>query len=133
MEKEWKSGLCSCMEDGENACLTCFCPCITFGRIAEVVDEGETGCGKCGMFYGLICCVTGLPCLFSYMYRTKMREMYELQESPASDCITHCFCECCALCQEYRELRSRGHDPSIGYREDWRRAKAPPKDQHMTG
>ncbi|ESQ48055.1 hypothetical protein EUTSA_v10022218mg, partial [Eutrema salsugineum] len=114
MENKWSSGLCSCMEDGETACLTCFCPCITFGRIADILDKGSTGCGKCGMFYGLICCVIGLPCLFSYMYRTKMREMYELQESPASDCITHCFCECCALCQEYRELKAHDNvDPSL--------------------
>ncbi|WZZ60171.1 hypothetical protein YC2023_060278 [Brassica napus] len=28
--------------------------------------------------------------------------------------ITHCFCEYCALCQEYRELKNRGLDPSIG-------------------
>ena len=23
-------------------CLTCWCPCVTFGRIAEIVDRGST-------------------------------------------------------------------------------------------
>ncbi|KAF2557808.1 hypothetical protein F2Q68_00017352 [Brassica cretica] len=114
MENQWTSGLCSCMEDGKTVCLTCFCPCVAFGRIANIADEGNHGCGECGIFYGLICCVVGLPCLFSCTYRTKIRRKFGLPESPASDCITHCFCESCALCQEYRELKNRGLDPSIG-------------------
>ncbi|ESQ48053.1 hypothetical protein EUTSA_v10022103mg [Eutrema salsugineum] len=133
METEWSSGLCSCMEDGETACLTCFCPCITFGRIAEIVDEGETSCGKSGIFYGLICCVIGMPCLFSCTYRTKMRDFFGgLPESPASDCITHCFCECCALCQEYRQLKAHEVDPSLGWDVNVHMALARPKDQRMT-
>lgn len=23
-------------------CLTCWCPCITFGRVAEIVDKGSS-------------------------------------------------------------------------------------------
>lgn len=25
-----------------SGCLTCWCPCVTFGRIAEIVDKGST-------------------------------------------------------------------------------------------
>ncbi|KAH0880423.1 hypothetical protein HID58_067817, partial [Brassica napus] len=131
MENQWTSGLCSCMEDGKTVCLTCFCPCVAFGRIANIADEGNHGCGECGIFYGLICCVVGLPCLFSCTYRTKIRRKFGLPESPASDCITHCFCESCALCQEYRELKNRGLDPSIGWNEHMQRATSPPMGQYM--
>lgn len=85
-----------------------YCMCVLMWRLYYV------GCEECGLFYGLICCVVALPCLFSCTYRTKIRRKFGLAESPASDCITHCFCECCALCQEYRELKNRGLDPSIG-------------------
>jgi hypothetical protein len=30
------------------------------------------------------------------------------------DCLVHFCCETCALCQEYRELKNRGYDMSIG-------------------
>ncbi|KAL5726264.1 Cell number regulator 2 [Ranunculus cassubicifolius] len=39
---EWSTGLCDCCDDPSNCCMTCCCPCITFGRIAEVVDRGTT-------------------------------------------------------------------------------------------
>lgn len=73
-----------------------------------------TGCGTSGMLYGLIACFIAMPCLLSCTYRTKLRARYGLMETPAPDWIVHCFCECCALCQEYRELQQRGLDPSIG-------------------
>ncbi|KAI3696287.1 hypothetical protein L1987_79299 [Smallanthus sonchifolius] len=38
----WSSGLCACCSDVPNCCLTCWCPCITFGQIAEIVDKGNT-------------------------------------------------------------------------------------------
>lgn len=66
------------------------------------------------MLYGLICCLFGIPCIYSCTFRAKLRNKYGLPDAPAPDWITHCFCEYCALCQEYRELKNRGLDPSIG-------------------
>ncbi|KAG5391482.1 hypothetical protein IGI04_021445 [Brassica rapa subsp. trilocularis] len=40
---KWTSELFDCMNDGENALITCFFPFITFGQIAEVIDEGTSG------------------------------------------------------------------------------------------
>ncbi|KAK9198917.1 hypothetical protein WN944_014103 [Citrus x changshan-huyou] len=40
--------------------------------------------------------------------------MIDLPQPPKPNCVPHFFCECCALCQEYRELKSRGWDPSVG-------------------
>jgi len=43
-----------------------------------------------------------------------MRAQYDLPEAPCMDCLVHFCCEACALCQEYRELKNRGFDLSIG-------------------
>ena len=37
-----------------------------------------------------------------------------LPESPRGARLVHFCCEFCALCQEYRELRNRGFDMSLG-------------------
>ncbi|KAJ4841914.1 Protein CADMIUM RESISTANCE 2 [Turnera subulata] len=111
----WSSGLCDCFDDVSNCCITCWCPCITFGRIAEIVDKGTTSCAVSGSVYALLQCVTGCGCLFSCLYRSKMRNQYMLHEKPCNDCLVHCCCEACALCQEYRELQHRGYDMSIGW------------------
>ncbi|KAF5777249.1 putative PLAC8 motif-containing protein [Helianthus annuus] len=111
----WSSSLCACCSDVPNCCLTCWCPCITFGQIAEIVDKGNTSCGVHGFLYGLIEALTCCGCIYSCTYRTKMRSQYGLRESPCNDCLVHFFCERCALCQEYRELKRRGFDISIGW------------------
>ncbi|KAL8218689.1 hypothetical protein R6Q57_022062 [Mikania cordata] len=110
----WSSSLCACCSDVPNCCLTCWCPCITFGQIAEIVDKGNTSCGVHGVLYALIEAFTCCGCMYSCVYRTKMRTQYGLRESPCNDCLVHFCCERCALCQEYRELKYRGFDMSIG-------------------
>ncbi|KAD2804966.1 hypothetical protein E3N88_38343 [Mikania micrantha] len=49
------------------------------------------------------------------MYRSKMRNQFGLRESPCNDYLLHICCERRALCQEYRELKIRGFDLSIGW------------------
>ncbi|KAM0851081.1 hypothetical protein ACQ4PT_052659 [Festuca glaucescens] len=93
----WTTGLCGCCDDAGSCCLTFFCPCVAFGRIAEIVDQGAT-------------------CLYSCCYCSRLRGQYALKEKPCADCCVHWFCEPCALCQEYRELKNRGYDMSIGMR-----------------
>ncbi|XP_044490039.1 protein PLANT CADMIUM RESISTANCE 11-like [Mangifera indica] len=111
----WSTGLCDCCDNVSTCFLTCLCPCVTFGRIAEIVDRGSTSCGLSGTLYTLLMCLTGWPCLYSCFYRSKMRGQYLLEERPCTDCCVHCFCEQCALCQEYRELMHYGFDMSIGW------------------
>ncbi|PWA52276.1 cell number regulator 10 [Artemisia annua] len=115
---KWSSGLCGCTDDVSNCCMTCWCPCITFGQIAEIVDEGAT-CSSCavhGTLYTLLLLLTGrCQAIYSCTVRSKMRQQYRLADEPCNDCIVHCCCEPCALCQEYRELNNRGFNMSRGW------------------
>ncbi|KAL5993958.1 Protein CADMIUM RESISTANCE 2, partial [Asimina triloba] len=111
----WSTGLCDCCDDVGNCCLTCWCPCVTFGQVAEIVDRGSSSCGASGALYALIMFVTGCSCLYSCFYRSKMRRQYALLENPCNDCLVHCCCESCALCQMYRELKNRGFDMKLGW------------------
>ena len=97
-------------------CVTCLFPCITFGQVAEIVDRGSTTCGASAALYTVIVPLTGygFQSIYSCFYRAKMRAQYGLRESPCADCLVHCCCECCALCQEYRELKKRGFDMKLG-------------------
>ncbi|XP_060196461.1 protein PLANT CADMIUM RESISTANCE 2-like [Lycium barbarum] len=111
----WSTGFCDCFSDVTNCCITCWCPCITFGQISEIVDKGAVSCGASGALYLLLEVLTGCGCMYSCFYRTKIRKQYNLPESPCGDCLLHFCCEWCALCQEYRELKHRGYDMSIGW------------------
>ncbi|KAL9250069.1 PLANT CADMIUM RESISTANCE 2-like protein [Drosera capensis] len=112
---EWSTGLCDCFSDVPNCCLTCWCPCITFGQIAEIVDRGSSSCGVSGGIYALILAFTGCQWIYSCTYRSKMRLQFGMPESTCGDCCVHFCCEGCALCQEYRELQHRGFDPPRGW------------------
>ncbi|KVI04492.1 protein PLANT CADMIUM RESISTANCE 4-like [Cynara cardunculus var. scolymus] len=128
----WSTGLLDCMEDPENAIMTLCFPCVTFGQIAEIVDNGQTSCATSGLIYGLIAAFIGIPCIMSCSYRTKIRSRYGLMETPAPDWAIHFFCEYCALCQEYRELKSHGMDPAIGWQGNMSRNQQMAKYQTMT-
>ncbi|KAF3792549.1 hypothetical protein EJ110_NYTH08454 [Nymphaea thermarum] len=139
----WTTGLFDCFDDPSNALITLFFPCVTFGQVAEILDNGQTSrlhaliawtelvflqmvaaCATSAMMYTLIACCFGVPWILSCTYRTKLRAKYGLMESPAPDWIIHCFCDWCAICQEYRELNNRGLDPGIAFH------PFPPQQQH---
>ncbi|KAL2632291.1 hypothetical protein R1flu_016977 [Riccia fluitans] len=110
----WASDIFGFVDDCYGVPLLLFAPCITFGQIAEIVDTGYNTCHTAGIIYALALSL-GIPCLYSYTYRTKMRHRFNLREDPLDDFCTHFWCECCALAQEYRELRYRGIHPSLGF------------------
>ncbi|GMH23332.1 hypothetical protein Nepgr_025175 [Nepenthes gracilis] len=114
-EGKWSTGLCDCCSDVPLCCLTCWCRCITFGRIAEIVDEGAPPCGVSGALYGLVLALTGCQCIYSFFYRLKIKRQYGIPQSKCHDFFVHHWCECCALAQEYRELQHRGFEPSLGW------------------
>ncbi|KAG0451182.1 hypothetical protein HPP92_026557 [Vanilla planifolia] len=120
----WSTGLCDCFDDVGNCCLTFFCPCVTFGRIVGVVDRGSTSCEAGGGLYALILCLSGCQWVYSCFYRSKMRSLFYLEETPCADCIVHLCCETCALAQEYRELSNRGFRLHLGWKGNLLRQKA---------
>uniref|UniRef100_A0A0E0K5J7 Cell number regulator 1 n=1 Tax=Oryza punctata TaxID=4537 RepID=A0A0E0K5J7_ORYPU len=111
----WSTGLFHCMDDPGNCLITCVCPCITFGQVADIVDKGTCPCLASGTVYALICASTAMGCLYSCFYRSKMRAQFDLEEGDCPDFLVHFCCEYCALCQEYRELKNRGFDLGIGW------------------
>ncbi|XP_059074660.1 protein PLANT CADMIUM RESISTANCE 7-like [Cryptomeria japonica] len=109
----WSTGLYDCGHDCCDSLLTCCCPCVTFGRVAEEVDHGRKSCCTHATIFTLLY-LLGIGCLYSCHYRSKLRDQYHLPEEPCSDCCVHLCCPCCALCQEHRELKLREQNPSSG-------------------
>ncbi|KAI3976942.1 hypothetical protein MKX01_008800 [Papaver californicum] len=120
----WSTGLCGCFDDCSNCCMTCWCPCITFGQTSEIIDRGSSSCGTNGALYALIGVLTGCSWIYSCTYRTKFRQLYNLEGSSCTDCLTHFCCTSCALCQEYRELKNKGFDVSLGWQGNMARGTA---------
>ncbi|XLS85686.1 hypothetical protein HN51_035852, partial [Arachis hypogaea] len=105
----WSTGLCDCCKEpgicklflssthhhdiAVSPCAVHVSPCLVSGILFYVI--GQLGC----------------VCLYSHIYRNKLRGMYGLKETPCKDCCVHCWCGYCALCQEYRELKHRGWKP----------------------
>lgn len=143
----WSTGLFDCNVDQTNAITTTILPCMTFGQIAEVLDEGEMSCPLGSFIYMLMMPALCSSWIMGSKYRAKLRKKYNLVEAPYEDAISHILCPCCSLCQEFRELRSRGLDPALGrngilaqqqsgmrhsYSDDQQQVHNPPPHQAMS-
>ena len=101
-------------------------------------DDRSSACCASGALYLLLCMTTGVGMgLYSCFYRYKLRTAYGLAEKPCGDCCVHFFCGACALCQEYRELKSRGFQMRLGWQANAERmgkgtTVAPQVDPGMT-
>ncbi|KAK4785093.1 hypothetical protein SAY86_001782 [Trapa natans] len=111
----WSVGLFDCFSESGLCCLSCWCPCITFGQISEIIDRGTSTSGLNTALYILIWGISGCACIYSCLYRMKMREQYRLEGSPTEDFFIHCCCEPCSLTQQYRELQNRGFNVALGW------------------
>ncbi|KAL0006521.1 hypothetical protein SO802_014082 [Lithocarpus litseifolius] len=54
---------------------------ITFGRVAEIVDQGQTSCFSATRNYMMLAHVFG-ACLYACTYRAKLRGIYSLPPEP---------------------------------------------------
>ncbi|PIA45470.1 hypothetical protein AQUCO_01700773v1 [Aquilegia coerulea] len=111
---KWSTDLCTPGHSLTTCFLSCCLPCITFGQIAEIVDEGQTSCITQGLFYGMLMSVQ-CHCLLSSSYRGKLRYKFGIPGDDCGDFCVHCCCEPCALIQEHNELEIRGFDLSKGW------------------
>ncbi|CAI9092870.1 OLC1v1028215C1 [Oldenlandia corymbosa var. corymbosa] len=121
-ETSWSTSMYGCFSDMNTCVVTACCPCITSGRIAEIVDEGKTSCVEGVIMYALfsLFCIN---CIYTGNNRSKMRKQHMLKGNDCHDCLVHTYCTACALCQEYRELYRLGLDPGIGWHENLERQK----------
>ncbi|KAL9230115.1 hypothetical protein vseg_005505 [Gypsophila vaccaria] len=112
---QWSTGIFDCFNDGPTCCLTCWCPCITFGQAAEIIDRGSSSCGVTGALYALLAVFTGCQFIYTCTYRSKLKQQYGMPPDSFEDCCLHFWCQPCVLCQEYRELQIRGFDVPLGW------------------
>ncbi|KAJ4843148.1 hypothetical protein Tsubulata_018573 [Turnera subulata] len=111
---QWTTGLCDCCDDYENCWRTFFCSCVTFGRNAEIISAGATRRPtSCLLYCGMRLCRASS--IYGAENRSNLRRLLSLPEVPWSDYCVHCFFSLCAHCQEHRELKNRGADPSLGW------------------
>ncbi|WOH14857.1 hypothetical protein DCAR_0934384 [Daucus carota subsp. sativus] len=134
-DEDWSTGICGCAEDTESCFTGLFCPCVLFGRNVETLQEEISQNGACichvifvegGMALAAITAlVSGIDpdttllivegllfawwgCgIYTSMARQSLQRKYHLKDSPCDPCMVHCCMHWCALCQEYREMRSR--------------------------
>jgi Cys-rich protein (TIGR01571 family) len=105
-KQAFSTRLQSCGDDVGVCCLTWWCPCITWGRIAQFTLDLPSWIG-CLTY----CCCSNLACCLGMVGRAELRK--KLAISPATgatnndccvDCCVHCCAHSCALCQEIREI-----------------------------
>lgn len=138
MTARWSTGLCDCFAS-EMCPRATFCGCCVYGLIVDNMTPNEVCCGgdfcaACHGFLALQCCTVvsdcigyaiGLPpvgaiavpasvCLHCPA-RAALRSKYGIQGSPCEDCVTVWCCPCCALVQEYEELRSQARSSNTMY------------------
>uniref|UniRef100_A0A803LVG6 Uncharacterized protein n=1 Tax=Chenopodium quinoa TaxID=63459 RepID=A0A803LVG6_CHEQI len=83
--------------------------------VTNFTDGCGAACSTSGTLYTLLCCLTGCHSIYSCTYRSKLKAQLGIRENYCADFCSHCFCEYCALCQEYRELQHRGYRLALGW------------------
>ncbi|CAK9219468.1 unnamed protein product [Sphagnum troendelagicum] len=127
----WTTGICGCCEEIESFCCAFWCPCVSFGRIVEILDQGSTACLTGGAIFYLIHQHTYCGALYTCGYRAKLRRKYGLPEEPCNDCCTDCFCLPCSLAQQTRELQNHGVTPYLGWDANREAYLSPPQIPKM--
>ncbi|KAF8407833.1 hypothetical protein HHK36_006969 [Tetracentron sinense] len=92
----WTTGLFDCMDDPTNALTTAFFPCLTFGQVAEIVEDGHTS--KCLGIY-----------IYIYIYRADSISRAPLRRNRVPNRVAM------PVVVHIPELKNRGFDPSIGW------------------
>lgn len=115
---KWTTSLFECWKNLDSCCLGFFCPGLLFAFSAESIGGGsdffeENVAKGCGLHF-LYCCVPR-SCWVKFpqlndeheTLRKRIRERFELPETPFSDHFIARYCFCFGVCQEARELKAR--------------------------
>ncbi|KAF8474618.1 PLAC8 family-domain-containing protein [Kalaharituber pfeilii] len=113
---EWETGFCSCFSPIGTCCLGAWCPCILYGRTHHRLEhngslDGYSCCNSSCCFYGCLTILPPLNTILGYIQRKKIREQYGLSGGCCGDCVRHCYCSCCALIQEEKEVVRKTKSP----------------------
>ena len=111
----WHAQLFGCFNPIDLCLITCFVPCVTFGKTHHRMRKDANLAGyepintSCLMLCATGC--VGLSCIPVAMQRADQRQKYGLQGDCISDLLISCCCGCCSVIQsekeaEYRELNS---------------------------
>ena len=128
---------CNCCSNNGNdhvecdlCCAAVFCPCAVLNSNVKMLETRtyhkpcEFECNKpCGIMgcltvtsaivqtighaTGVFLNLVNLGPLYSFQWRSTLREQYGIAGDPCSDCVCHFCCNSCVLCQEHIELRKR--------------------------
>ena len=116
-------------------CAAIFCPCAVLNSNVKMMQTRtyhppcEFECTKpcsimacltvasavirvVGQSTGIFLDLLNLGPLYSFQWRSALREKYGINGDPCSDCICHWCCNPCVLCQEHIELRKRNGGPT---------------------
>ena len=99
---KWEEQLFGCCQGSGYCFLVLICP------IFYPIFQGCTVHKATGDPWAKACC---LPlffcCIGGACNRGKIRDRYLIEGSFCEDCLTHCFCCFCAVCQEHVEVRNK--------------------------
>ncbi|CAB4485170.1 hypothetical protein RhiirA5_426693 [Rhizophagus irregularis] len=99
-EKDWSYKLGDCHDACFLSTKTFICPCVTYGENRSNITKKNNNI-ICSILYCFFC-----PCILGALSRYDVRRKYNIKGSLGGDCCTHCFCCCCGLIQESREIEN---------------------------
>lgn len=101
---------CGCCSDMGICCYGFWCPACLFGSNSSKIN-GTSCIMMCCIYMALM--NSGLSWIPHYFMREKLRRVHGLEEDRLCTDIPATFCYAqCALCQEAREMKSRGEKSS---------------------
>lgn len=128
-QRDWSTNLFDCAKDEESCWWSTWCCWMVFARTTHSFDLGNSYTNI--VIFWLYIILVLLSSLFGFQFivlllgaiifaairaniRTKIRGKLHVAGSYTSDCLSHFFCACCAVCQEAREANEVG-TPVLDY------------------
>ncbi|KAG1829912.1 PLAC8 family-domain-containing protein [Suillus subalutaceus] len=111
----WHNGLFSCWDDVGTYCMSCWCPCMVYGKNRKRLDHlqendtadpehGGSGCDADCCMHLALDMLCGFGWVLQLGQRATLRARYHIDGSSGNDCLTAFFCTPCELTQESRQL-----------------------------